>query len=353
MIRKIWLREYGPFREAEFSLSPLTVLVGPNASGKTMAMEALRRVKEALDEAHADIYRRYESHEDPEVLEWVTRKFFRSYGRRTSTSGSRFIVFNRDSSCFFFSEHGKSPIEKSRVALPDTLPIINLLKFEPESLRSPSYLDADELAIRANGYGLATILADMKLQDDERLEWIESQVKAIIPNFERVRLKRAQVQQATELLAGNELIFDMTDAPGLSPNVISDGTILVLGIVTSVEAATRKGAKLVGKDRRADVLVLIDDIERGLHPRALNEFVGCLRRMTEEMNVQILATSHSPYLLDSLKPGEVRLTGFLDDSSATICELSDHPEFERWKDVMSPGEFWSTAGEGWIRDVKK
>lgn len=353
MIRKIWLREYGPFREAEFSLSPLTVLVGPNASGKTMAMEALRRVKEALDEAHADIYRRDDSQPDREVLERVTCDFFRSYGRKTSTSENRFIVFNRDSSCFFFSENGEPPIEESRVALPKTLPVIKLLKFEPESLRSPSYLDPDELAIRANGYGLATVLADMKLQDDERLEWIETQVKSIIPSFERVRLKRAQVRRAAETLAGNELIFDMKDAPDLSPNVISDGTILVLGIVTSVEAATRKGKKLVGKDRKAHVLVLIDDLERGLHPRALSDFVGCLRRMTEEMNVQILASSHSPYLLDALRPEEVRLTGFLEDGSATIRELSDHPEFERWKDVMSPGEFWSTAGEDWIRDVKK
>ena len=75
--------------------------------------------------------------------------------------------------------------------------------------------------------------------------------------------------------------------------------------------------------------------------------------MTQEMNIQIIATSHSPYLLDSLQAREVRLTGFLDDGSATICELSDHPEFERWKDVMTPGEFWSTAGEDWIRDVHK
>ena len=120
MIRKIWLREYGPFREAEFSLSPLTVLVGPNASGKTMAMEALLRVKGVLDEATADIYRRDESQPDPEALERVTRKFFRSYGRMTPTHENRFIAFDRGS-CFVFSERGKTP-PRARGSSSDRIP---------------------------------------------------------------------------------------------------------------------------------------------------------------------------------------------------------------------------------------
>lgn len=329
MITKIWLQEYGPFRKAEFSLAPLTVLVGPNASGKTMAMEALRRVGVAYDEAPRG----------PDVHE-----FFQAFGRRKAKD-IPFVAFHIDSSWYYFSSTVPS-IPDARPVNRRSIPSIRLLKFDPESLRSASYLDADELTIQQNGYGLATVLADMKLQDDERLGWIEKQVKTIIPSFEHVRLKRAQVHRETEPVAGHELIFDMKDAPGLSPEVVSDGTILVLGIVASIAATTRE------RKKNEFVLVLVDDLERGLHPRALNELIGCLRRMTEEMNVQILATSHSPYLLDSLQPEEVRLTGFLDDGSATICELSDHPDFERWKDVMTPGEFWSTAGEDWISDVR-
>ncbi len=336
MIKKILLQEYGPFRRAEFDLAPLTVLVGPNASGKSTAMEALLRVREVLDAVD-------------ELFYHALTRFFESF-RRIEATDKSFVAFDLDSSFFVFSEWaggGPPPIADAQEAGPESLPPIRLLKFEPASLRNPSYLDADELCIQQNGYGLATVLADMKLQDDERLEWIQRQVRTIIPSFERARFKRAQVSREAEKVTGQKLIFDMKDAPGLSPDVVSDGTILVLGIVTSIAAMTR--------DRQSDApaLILIDDLERGLHPKALHEFVGCLRRMTEEMKVQILATSHSPYLLDSLKPEEVRLTGFLEDGTATICELSDHPDFERWKDVMTPGEFWSTAGEDWVRDVRK
>jgi hypothetical protein len=45
----------------------------------------------------------------------------------------------------------------------------------------------------------------------------------------------------------------------------------------------------------------------------------------------------------------VRLTILDDDGAVLTARLQDHPEFERWKDVMTPGEFWSTVGEEWIK----
>ena len=326
MITKIRLQEYGPFREAEFGLAPLTVLVGPNASGKTMAMEALRRAQEAIREAAS-----------LKALDRLEEIFYSAWSRKGATENTS-ITFDNGKKVLSFP--GTPSIE-------GFLPQIQLLKFEPETMRKASYLEARQIAVQQDGYGLATVLADMKLQDDERLEWIEEQVRSIIPSFEGVRFKRAQVPRTKGSVTGQELIFDMKDAHDISPSAVSDGTILVLGIVTSIASMTRSQAE----DK--PTLILIDDLERGLHPRALNELIACLRRMTEEMSVQILATSHSPYLLDGLKSEEVRLTGFLDDGSATICELSEHPEFERWKDVMTPGELWATAGEDWIRDVRK
>jgi hypothetical protein len=34
-----------------------------------------------------------------------------------------------------------------------------------------------------------------------------------------------------------------------------------------------------------------------------------------------------------------------------IAKLSDHSDFEKWKDEMTPGEFWSTVGEKWVADI--
>lgn len=96
-------------------------------------------------------------------------------------------------------------------------------------------------------------------------------------------------------------------------------------------------------------LLLIDDLESGLHPKALGDLVQQLRKVQEQHpELQIVATSHSPYLLDYLQAEEILLTSLDEDGYAVVKPLTDHPEYERWKDLMAPGEFWSTVGEDWV-----
>jgi hypothetical protein len=42
-----------------------------------------------------------------------------------------------------------------------------------------------------------------------------------------------------------------------------------------------------------------------------------------------------------------------DDGSAMCKPLTDHPDFERWKESMSPGEFWSTFYEDWLTKTRE
>ena len=31
-----------------------------------------------------------------------------------------------------------------------------------------------------------------------------------------------------------------------------------------------------------------------------------------------------------------------------VAKLDEHPEFDKWKDEMAPGEMWSMFGESWV-----
>jgi hypothetical protein len=41
-----------------------------------------------------------------------------------------------------------------------------------------------------------------------------------------------------------------------------------------------------------------------------------------------------------------------DDGGMRIAPLTSHPEYERWKDAMAPGEFWSHVGESWVKNLE-
>jgi hypothetical protein len=55
-------------------------------------------------------------------------------------------------------------------------------------------------------------------------------------------------------------------------------------------------------------------------------------------------------LVRSGSPGfeQVRLITIGDEGYAVCGRLDQHPEFERWKDEMAPGELWSLFGEKWL-----
>ena len=91
------------------------------------------------------------------------------------------------------------------------------------------------------------------------------------------------------------------------------------------------------------------ELTEPLHPRAQAELVAQIRKILEmDPELQVIATSHSPYLLDHFDAQDVLLTALLSDGSTACARLADHPDFDRWKSTTRSGELWSFVGEDWV-----
>jgi predicted ATPase len=96
-------------------------------------------------------------------------------------------------------------------------------------------------------------------------------------------------------------------------------------------------------------LLLLDDIDKALHPLAQRELVGQIRKVLEmDPDLQILATSHSPYMLDHFDARDVLVTALRPDGSTACAPLTEHPDFNRWRSSTRTGELWSFLGEDWV-----
>jgi hypothetical protein len=84
-------------------------------------------------------------------------------------------------------------------------------------------------------------------------------------------------------------------------------------------------------------LLVIEEIENGLDPWTLQSVLDALRTASNE--IQILLTTHSPFLLDHVAPDEVihvqRQAG--DTSYARVSELEQVARYER---VLAPGAMY-------------
>jgi hypothetical protein len=96
-------------------------------------------------------------------------------------------------------------------------------------------------------------------------------------------------------------------------------------------------------------LLLIDDIDQSLHPRAQADLIQRLRQaLDRHPELQIVATSHSPYLIDELRDDEVWVLNTRDDGTAVAACLADHPDGARFRGTLRTGEFLSAVGEDWV-----
>jgi predicted ATPase len=229
------------------------------------------------------------------------------------------------------------------------------LQMNASALAKPSYSDQDPPQMESNGEGLASVLAFLALNDPSGFEELVAIARGLIPRLKRIRFRKAPVpRMETEvirfgsegvkhrrrrLFQGELILFDFEHAENVSARTASEGTLLILGLLTVLLGPTRPQ------------IVLMDDIEHGLHPLAQKKIVEQIRHLQERFpELQLLAMSHSTRLLNSLEPDQVRLVAVGTDGYSHCGRLPDHPKFEKWKDEFSPGEMWSVFGDQWVAE---
>lgn len=336
MIRRVEFRNFKGLREVDLDLERFTVLVGPNASGKTSVLEGIYYLARSgfvpwneilpLTVSFTDL--RSQGSDSPLTVKAVLSPD--PFGEQTEH-------------IYLLSDGNRSDTNVSGSQIGRT----EIVRLDSRKLSAPSLKDLGAAtSLKSDGSGLATQLADLTLDNPDQLTELHEWFRELVPSVERVRIRRSGVKRYRDggdwaIYPGEELRFDTKSAKDLPASIMSEGTLLVLGILT-----------FFIKPDPSEIL-LIDDIDRGLHPRAQRDLINTLRRFIDKgPNTQIIATSHSPYLLDCLDPSEVRLTTLLDDGSTACARLDEHPEFETWKDEMAPGEMWSLFGEKWVAELR-
>jgi predicted ATP-binding protein involved in virulence len=100
-------------------------------------------------------------------------------------------------------------------------------------------------------------------------------------------------------------------------------------------------------------VVLLDDFDHSLHPRAQMELVRMIKQLLareEFRDTQIIATTHSPYVLDEMLPSSVIAFALRDDGSVACKPLSEHPDAPKVNGALKAGELWSLDAErDWVR----
>lgn len=166
---------------------------------------------------------------------------------------------------------------------------IKVYRFDPLGAKEPDSSNADSSELNSHGHNIATMLSVLE-KDAEIREQIIEWMELLVPSLEKFSTERSGFNTQT--------VIKFKEA-GIKANfpahLISDGTIYALCIMTAV----------LGRSKQPG-MTLIEEPERGIHPKAIAELIN-LMRDNANPNHAIFVTTHSESVVRYSKPEELWL----------------------------------------------
>ena len=320
MIRTVEFHNYKILRQASLPLGPFNLLIGPNGSGKSTALEALRRASGTFGNIFSTVVSAAATGKIAEVsiaIEWgnevdglLTKTMYQPEGR----SG--------------VSRSGRQISSEQLQWIVEALSHMPIYTLDPRSIAAPVTLEP-AMVLDDNGTKLAGVLDRMRDQNPERFESLNEELVRWIPDFDRILFDTpSQGQRA--------IVLRTPDGCKIKAQDLSDGTLLALAMLTIAYTPNPRP------------IIAFEEPDRGLHPRLLQDVRDALYRLAypdahgeKREPVQVIATTHSPYLLDLFKehPEEI-IVAHKTGTEARFERLSERSDLEDILKGVHLGEAW-------------
>ncbi len=386
MIERINIENFKSLRKVDLKLGRLNLFIGTNASGKSNFFDTLRVLKgiadgksgaQVFDEIRGGIQNAlFRSKEDPDPARYgemsirvslaappppalaydlafdtetaITREYLQANGKAvfewSQTDKSHFRVNGRifgfypnalESSQLLLAyrteQFPESAVKKQKDLIKswkDRLNSVQFLTLDPQTLRqygtTPQPRQIGEFG-KDFASVIAAICADAKSKS-AYLSWLKE-------------LTPAEVENVGTLpgVGHDRMFFIKEEGREFEARVLSDGTLRFAAIA----------AAFFQPDMPR--IMAIEETENGIHASRLRLLVELLRNQAAAEQVQVVATTHSPLLLEWLKPEEYGTTFFCqcdEDSGASIIKpLTELPNFEK---IVARQSISDLFAEGWM-----
>lgn len=369
---KVTIENFLSFKHAKVRLGKLNVLIGPNASGKSNFTKALRLLRNHARLGYPALPD-YQGFEDitfgfnpyskvrigieallgGDKVEYELMMTGEDYFERAFINGKLALYGKgREAMERVLVEEGneqrlvnvsRPPITAPKEAnlLPYTPAVASVLRdpppnsvgglvrlssflksvsahsFSPDVIRARTRVKEDPV-LNYRGRNLARVLLHLHLEERGAFSRVESVLKSLVPEVEEV-IPHLEGEYVEVWLRVKGL------GKPLKPPNISDGTLRILAFITALYSGTS--------------LAVLEEPENCVHPHLLESLVSLMRGAP----CQVIVTTHSPYLLDHVKPEEV-LVVEKEGTETKVKGLTGTSELKAVKEFLEEG---GTLGEAW------
>ena len=276
MLERLHIKNYRSIADAVVELQPFTLLVGANGSGKSNLLGLLQELS-AAGPGKVPALAKHFNHSDES---WSVE----------ATEGGATTVLRE--------AYGLTKLEALRS--------VRVFSIDPRAIGRAETLDTNP-EVQPDGQGAIRVLDSLKTGDREDLfRKIEAALGSFIPELEKLSFVPGQSVKSLQ-------VRDRHISTPVPVSALSEGTRLVLTILA-----------IVYQERKPSI-ICFEDLDRGIHPRLFGQVVELCRSLARGPDaVQIIATTHNPYLVDEFAGDEDSVVVVeKKDSNTSFTKLSD------------------------------
>jgi predicted ATPase len=318
MITSIHYKNFKALQDATLSLGRFTLIVGANGTGKSTAVRAMELASSPGRKSWINVASKNAilTQKNVEVEFWNPNQKL-----------SHIIFEPHSDGRFLELVNGASEVFSDNLKVYD---------FDSTKVASPVPIQANTI-LEENGRGLAGVLDRLRDSEPERFEELNRELNRWFYEFNRILFEVPADGQKSFLLR-------TTIGHTIKASELSDGTLLALAYLTI--------AYLPNPPK----IVAFEEPEKGIHPRLLRNVQEAMYRLAFPENfgekrepIQVIATTHSPYLLDLFKdnPEEVVISS-KDENGVHFERLIDKPHIEEILQDAPLGEIWYSGVLGGV-----
>ncbi len=320
MIESVQFKNFKALRDATLPLGRFTLVVGPNGSGKSTALQALQAAGNPRSLVHHGIATAGLD------LTSTTVEVIINWGE--PFAGARTIATWKS------RESGSNSSEwlrrdKDTAPLYQALSAICIYSLDPQVIAAPTRLQPN-MTLASNGTLLAGVLDRLRDQEPERFEALNEELGRWLPEFDRILFETPSDGHRAISLRTRE------GHHKIPASALSQGTLLALALLTLAYLPD------------PPAIICIEEPDRGIHPRLLRNVQDALYRLSypesageKREPVQVIATTHSPYLLDLYRdhPEDIVIAS-KNEQGVRFERLSDMPHIDEILQDSRLGDVW-------------
>lgn len=289
MIDRIVIDNFKSIKHAEVKLQKINLLIGPNNSGKSNFLKGFIHVLNAYIGTSLPLFNNMFDENKDGLKTRFQFNIENNYYLNIDTHPNQ---TNYETTNTFGEFEKKINYQESSSKLFELINTTKIYKPDLAKLHHPYPIFQNDDTVLEDASNIASFLQTCLNKHRKYFNTITEELKKVLPVFDEIIIENVEQEEIVDKKGKKQLVnkikigFRDIGNRVIWAEDLSEGALYFLALLCIIHQPT------------PPKLLLIEEPERSIHPRRIKEVIDLIRQLSEEKDIQVIMTTHSPLVVD-------------------------------------------------------